>query len=168
MIKKSIQEEEHVYFRTRPLKYPHSVATCECSISMLKFCLILAWSLLLIKWNLVRLGDHAHGIVTKTVHKTLSGVSGGEGVVGYGSRGSRVRGKGSRSGKGLWVLWVWGVCEFKLFYAVRKCKMIAIGVKSYQNWYTYLYQSMRPWGPLIACRRSMSHSRYQQRLSLVM
>ena len=103
--KKSIQEEEHVYFRTRTLKYPHSVATCECSISMLKFCLILAWSLLLIKWNLVRLGGHAHGIVTKTIHKTLSGVSGvkgwwgmGLGVVGSGVVGVRVKGLGVARG----------------------------------------------------------------------
>ena len=30
--------------------------------------------ILLIKWNLIRLGGLAHGIVTKTVHKTLTGV----------------------------------------------------------------------------------------------
>ena len=37
---------------------------------------------LLIEWNLIRLGGHAHGIVTKTVHKTQSGGEGwwGEGV----------------------------------------------------------------------------------------
>ena len=33
----------------------------------------------------IRLGDPAHGIVTKTVHKTLPGGDGGPGVVG--SRG---------------------------------------------------------------------------------
>ena len=31
------------------------------------------------KWILVRLGGLAHGIVTKTVHKTLPGGRGGEG-----------------------------------------------------------------------------------------
>ena len=39
--------------------------------------------LLSIEWNLIRPGGPAHGIVTKTVHKTLPGV--GLGVVG--SRG---------------------------------------------------------------------------------
>ena len=34
---------------------------------------------LLIEWNLIRLGGHAHGIVTKTVHKTLPGCGGGQG-----------------------------------------------------------------------------------------
>ena len=40
---------------------------------------------LLIKWNLIRLGGHAHGIVTKNVHKTHSmggGVKGGLWVAG--------------------------------------------------------------------------------------
>ena len=35
--------------------------------------------LLSIKGNLIRLGGPAHGIVTKTVHKTLSGVGGNPG-----------------------------------------------------------------------------------------
>ena len=35
--------------------------------------------LLLIECNLIRLGGHAHGIVTKTVHKTLPGGGGGPG-----------------------------------------------------------------------------------------
>ena len=34
---------------------------------------------LFIKWILVRLGGLAHGIVTKTVHKTLPEGNGGEG-----------------------------------------------------------------------------------------
>ena len=34
------------------------------------------------EWNLIRLSGHPHGIVTKTVHKTLPG--GGWGVVGGG------------------------------------------------------------------------------------
>ena len=38
-------------------------------------------------WNSIRLGGPAHGIVTKTVHKTLLGGGGGRGVVGV--RGSR-------------------------------------------------------------------------------
>ena len=33
--------------------------------------------LLSIEWNSIRLGDPAHGIVTKTVHKTLPGGGGG-------------------------------------------------------------------------------------------
>ena len=33
-----------------------------------------------IEWNLIRLGGPVHGIVTKTVHKTLPGGGGGEGV----------------------------------------------------------------------------------------
>ena len=32
-----------------------------------------------IEWNSIRLGDPAHGIVTKTVHKTLPGGCGGPG-----------------------------------------------------------------------------------------
>ena len=36
----------------------------------------------MIEWNSVRLGGPTHGIVTKTVHKTLPG-----GVVGVGSGG---------------------------------------------------------------------------------
>ena len=48
---------------------------------------VLAWcslhkSILLIEWNLIRLGDLAHGIVTKTVHKTLTGVCRVQGVWG--------------------------------------------------------------------------------------
>ena len=39
-----------------------------------------------IEWNLIRLGHPAHGIVTKTVQKTLQGGGGGLGVVG-GQRG---------------------------------------------------------------------------------
>ena len=35
-----------------------------------------------IEWNLIRLGHPAHGIVTKTVQKTLQGGGGGLGVVG--------------------------------------------------------------------------------------
>ena len=42
-----------------------------------------------IKWNSIRLGGPAHGIVTKTVHKTLPGGGGG-------SRGGRE----SRGGRG--------------------------------------------------------------------
>ena len=40
------------------------------------------------EWNLIRLGGHAHGIITKTLHKTLSG--GGRdqgGGVGWGGVG---------------------------------------------------------------------------------
>ena len=35
-----------------------------------------------IEWSSIRLSGPAHGIVTKTVHKTLPGVVGGQGVVG--------------------------------------------------------------------------------------
>ena len=35
--------------------------------------------LLSIKWNSIRLGGPAHGIVIKTVHKTLPGGGGGPG-----------------------------------------------------------------------------------------
>ena len=35
--------------------------------------------LLSIEWNSIRLSDPAHGIVTKTVHKTLPGGGGGQG-----------------------------------------------------------------------------------------
>ena len=53
--------------------------------------------LLSIEWNSIRLSGPAHGIVTKTVHKTLLGggggrgwcVSGGRGVVGSGVVGVR-------------------------------------------------------------------------------
>ena len=47
--------------------------------------LILAWYLLPIEWNLIRLSGHAYGIVTNTVHKTLPGLVGANGgVVGSG------------------------------------------------------------------------------------
>ena len=36
-----------------------------------------------LEWNSMRLGGPAHGIVTKTVHKTLPGGGGGPGVGGY-------------------------------------------------------------------------------------
>ena len=47
--------------------------------------------LLSIEWNSIRLSDPAHGIVTKTVHKTLPGGGGGQGVL-------RVRGGGGGQG----------------------------------------------------------------------
>ena len=37
-------------------------------------------SSLSIEWNLIRLGGTTHGILTKTVHKTLPGVQGIKGV----------------------------------------------------------------------------------------
>ena len=40
--------------------------------------------LLSIECNSIRLSDPAHGIVTKTVHKTLPGGGGGGGRGGYG------------------------------------------------------------------------------------
>ena len=51
--------------------------------------LILAWYLLSIKWNFIRLGGHAHGIVTKTVHKTLPRGGMAKGVGGWPRDGSR-------------------------------------------------------------------------------
>ena len=36
------------------------------------------------EWNLIRIGDPAHGIVTKTVHKTLPGGGGSRGGKGLG------------------------------------------------------------------------------------
>ena len=55
------------------------------------------------EWNSIRLGGPAHGIVTKTVHKTLPGGGGGRG---WGSRGwwgsgvVGVRGGGGLGGGG--------------------------------------------------------------------
>ena len=46
------------------------------------------------EWNPIRLGGNAHGIVTKTVHKTLLG-----GDRGQGGRGGRVRGAGGGGGR---------------------------------------------------------------------
>ena len=81
--------------------------------------------LLSFKWNLIRLGGPTHGILTKTVHKTLSGggrsqwgrgrsVGSGLGMVG--SRHGGVEGGGIKYGSGgLGVGWgqrgggVWGV-----------------------------------------------------------
>ena len=55
-------------------------------------------TLLSFKWNSIRLGGPAHGIVIKTVHKTLPGCGGGQGVgVGVGVQG----------GGGLGVVGVW-------------------------------------------------------------
>ena len=43
------------------------------------------------EWNSIRLGGHAHGIVTKTVHKTVPGsarvVAGARGLGGVGGLG---------------------------------------------------------------------------------
>ena len=59
--------------------------------------------LLSFKWNLIRLGGHAHEIVTKTVHKTLPG--GGRVVgMGMGVWGSRLVGS-----RGWWSLGGGGV-----------------------------------------------------------
>ena len=75
------------------------------------------------EWNSIRLGGLAHGIVTKTVYKTLPGFGRGQGGIGVGGWGSRVDGvKGvvgwvgglqgwweSRGGRSLGVLgWGWG------------------------------------------------------------
>ena len=46
---------------------------------------------LFFEWNLIRLGSPAHGIVTKTLHKTLPGNGGRRG---QGGRGGRVGGCG--------------------------------------------------------------------------
>ena len=59
----------------------------------------MAWSLLLIKSNLIRLGSHAHGILTKTAHKPLPGGGEGEGVVG---------GLGMVGSQGVNEVGVWG------------------------------------------------------------
>ena len=53
-------------------------------------------SFLSFEWNSIRLGGPAHGIVTKTVHKTLPGVVGVKGV-----GGGRV-GSGGVKGVGEW------------------------------------------------------------------
>ena len=53
----------------------------------------------------MRLGGPAHGIVTKTVHKTLPGACGGPGVGGY-----RVTGDGGGPGGGVGE-GRWGVCK---------------------------------------------------------
>ena len=59
------------------------------------------------EWNSIRLGGHAHGIVTKTVHKTLpgggGGLGGGEGLGGGGGLGG---GRGLGGGGGLGVVGV--------------------------------------------------------------
>ena len=57
-----------------------------------------------IEWNLIRLSGPAHGIVTKTVHKTLPGGGGGAeaGVMGCGGDGQRGGGQGLRSVMGWW------------------------------------------------------------------
>ena len=50
-----------------------------------------------IEWNSIRLSGPAHGIMTKTVHKTLPGGSGGQGGGGQVGRGG-----GGLGGKGWW------------------------------------------------------------------
>ena len=65
------------------------------------------------EWNLIRLdlGGPAHGIVTKTVHKTLPGGGGGP-------RGGWVWGYSRWWGPG-GVVWSWGVCfDMKLTLSV--------------------------------------------------
>ena len=61
--------------------------------------------LLSIVWNSIGIGGPAHGIVTKTVHKSLPG---GDGV--GGSRG----GSGGRESRGCWVGGVVGLFDMKL------------------------------------------------------
>ena len=51
---------------------------------------------------MIRLSGHGHGIMTNTVHKTLSGGRGGEGVRGEGSRSGGAR--GWRGGRGSGVV----------------------------------------------------------------
>ena len=46
------------------------------------------------EWNSIRLGGPAHGIVTKTVHKTLPGNGGGQGVGGGRVGGGGIKGIG--------------------------------------------------------------------------
>ena len=54
-----------------------------------------------IEWNSIRLSGPAHGIVTKTVHKTLpGGGGGGRGWWGSGGRGGGGRGQWWGSGGG--------------------------------------------------------------------
>ena len=64
--------------------------------------------LLSIEWNSIRLGGPAHGIVIKTVHKTLPGGGGGSGG-GWveGCRGGG--GPGGGWGRGWWGSRGWGV-----------------------------------------------------------
>ena len=56
--------------------------------------------LLSFEWNSIRLSDPAHGIVTKTVHKTLPGGGGGHRGRGGGGGGCGVRGVGGGRGWG--------------------------------------------------------------------
>ena len=59
--------------------------TVTASIEPIKSCSSLPSVLFLsFEWNSIRLGGPAHGILTKTVHKTLPG--GGGGQVGKGGR----------------------------------------------------------------------------------
>ena len=53
----------------------------------IKYITITFFDLLSFEWNLIRLGGLAHGIVTKTVHKTLPGGGGGRGWGGLGGGG---------------------------------------------------------------------------------
>ena len=57
------------------------------SAFMIYLCLPSFVIFLSFEWNLTRLGGPAHRIVTKTVHKTLSGGGGGRGGGGQGGRG---------------------------------------------------------------------------------
>ena len=63
----------------------------------------------------MRLSGHAHRIVTKTVHKTLPGGGGGQGLWGsgvvrvMGVRGGRGQGVGGGGGQGWWGSGVLGV-----------------------------------------------------------
>ena len=56
--------------------------------------------LLSFEWNLIRLGGPAHGIVTKTLHKTLP--RGGGGQVGRGGGGQGGSGWWGQGGRGWW------------------------------------------------------------------
>ena len=76
-----------------------------------QFCCVndLLYVLLSFEWNSIRLGGPVHGIVTKTVHKTLPGGGRGEGGMGWvgevyrGSRGLGMVVVGSKGGGGVGV-----------------------------------------------------------------
>ena len=79
-----------------PHKIDYKIITLELTFLIVSTCLF-------IKWHLIRLGGHAHGIVTKTVHKTLPRGSGGSRGRWVGEcRGSGVQGVGGVGGCGVY------------------------------------------------------------------
>ena len=96
-----IQRKPHLVHHTRAFVFIFHVH-CWLIKSWLIHLFWLYVDFLSIKWNLKRLGGHAHGLVTKIVHKPLQGGGEDEWGLGVGSRGGRGSGDERDLGMGVY------------------------------------------------------------------